>query len=492
VFDYHALLPEFILGGTLLVVLGVDLAVAPRHRWLAGAAGIVGLLAAAVPLLTLAGSRAAGPRAMFGGSYVVDDFALVLKGLFLVAGAIVLLASVSYLRRDRYYQGEYYFLVIASIAGAVVMASSRDLITMFIGLELVSGPAFLLAGWRKGDLRSNEAALKFFLIGVLSSALLLFGMSLVYGTTGETTFAAIRRATPVVQGESAFVLGVLFVLVGFGFKVAAVPFHFWAPDTYQGAPLPVAAYLSVGSKGAGFVGLLTVCYTAFAGARDIWGPALWILAALTMTLGNLTALRQSNVVRLLGYSSIAHAGFMLAPFGMAAAFNGAALQDAFFGSLTYLLVYAFMNLGAFAVVIAIAERTGSGEIDDWAGLARSAPGLASLLGVFFFSLAGIPPLAGWFAKFVMFKAVLGDPGNPWGIALAVVAALNAVVSLFFYARVLKVAFMDPAPEALPAGAPVSPPLAAALAVTAAVVLAAGFYPQMIAFFGEAARSLALP
>jgi len=497
VFDYHALLPEFILGATLLVVLGVDLVVAPRRRWLAGVAGIAGLLAAVVPLLTLANcerlsSCSPGAREMFGGSYVVDDFALVLKGLFLVAGAIVLLASMGYLRRDRYYEGEYYFLVLASIAGAVVMASSRDLITMFIGLELVSAPAFLLAGWRKGDLRSNEAALKFFLIGVLSSAILLFGMSLVYGTTGESTFAGIAAATAAVEGEPAFVLGVLFVLVGFGFKVAAVPFHFWAPDTYQGAPLPVAAYLSVGSKGAGFVGLLTICYSAFAGARDVWGPALWVLAVLTMTLGNLTALRQSNVVRLLGYSSVAHAGFILAPFAMAAAFDGAALQDAFFGSLTYLAVYAFMNLGAFAAVIAIAERTGSREIDDWAGLARHAPALATLLGVFFFSLAGIPPLAGWFAKFVMFKAVLGGGGNPWGVALAVVAAVNAVVALFFYARVLKVAFMDPAPEVPPEGAPLAPPLAAALVVTLLVVLASGVYPQLLAFFTEAARGLALP
>jgi NADH-quinone oxidoreductase subunit N len=490
VFDYHALLPEIILGATLLVVLGVDLAVAPRRRWLAGAAGIVGLLAAAVPLLTLA--WAGGTREMFGGSYVVDDFALVLKGLFLVAGAIVLLASVGYLRGDRYYEGEYYFLVLASIAGAVIMASSRDLITMFIGLELVSGPAFLLAGWRKGDLRSNEAALKFFLIGVLSSAILLFGMSLVYGTTGESTFAGIAAATAAVEGSSAFGLGVLFILVGFGFKVAAVPFHFWAPDTYQGAPLPVAAYLSVGSKGAGFVGLLTICYSAFAGARDIWGPALWVLAILSMTLGNLTALRQNNVVRLLGYSSVAHAGFILAPFAMAGAFEGAALQDAFFASLTYLLVYAFMNLGAFAAVIAVAARTGSAEVDDWAGLGRYSPVLATLLGVFFFALAGIPPLAGWFAKFVMFKAVLGDGGGGWGVALAVVAAVNAVIALFFYARVLKVAFMDPAPEVLPEGASVSRPLAAALAITAAVTLAAGFYPQMLAFFGEAARALALP
>jgi NADH-quinone oxidoreductase subunit N len=498
VFDYHALLPELILGATLLAVLAVDLLVPPRLRWLAGALGVAGLLGAVVPLVTLANCErltgcASGARYLFGGSYVVDDFALVLKGLFLVAGALVLLASVGYLRRGRYYEGEYYFLVLASITGAVVMASARDLITMFIGLELVSGPAFLLAGWRKGDTRSNEAALKFFLIGVLSSAILLFGMSLVYGTTGEYTFAGIREATTGgLAGEPAFVVGALLVLVGFAFKIAAVPFHFWAPDTYEGSPLPVAAYLSVGSKGAGFAGLLSICYFAFAGAREVWGPALWALAALTMTLGTFTALRQTNVVRLLGYSSVAHAGFILVPFAMASAFDGLALQDAFFGSLTYLLIYAFMNLGAFAAVIAIAERTGSREIDDWAGLGRYSPALATLLGVFLFSLAGIPPLAGWFAKFVMFRAVLGDAGNGWGIALAVVAAVNAVVALFFYARVLKVAFMDPAPDPLPQGPSLSRPLAVVLAITALVVLAAGFYPQLLAFFGDAVRELALP
>ncbi len=500
-FDYHALLPEFILGATLLVVLGVDLVVGPARRYLAGVAGLVGLVAAALPLVTLANCEAlfaceAGTRTMFGGSYVVDDFALVLKGLFLVGGALVLLMSVDYLRRDRYYEGEYYFLVLASVLGAVIMASSRDLITLFIAVELVSAPAFLLAGWRKGDLRSNEASLKFFLLGVLSSAILAFGMSLVYGTTGQLSFAGIAASPVSGAGEAAFVLGVLFVLVGLSFKIAAVPFHFWAPDTYEGAPLPVAAYLSVGSKGAGFVGLFTICYMAFAGARDIWGPALWVLAALTMTVANLTALRQTNVVRLLGYSSVAHAGFILVPFAMAAAFRGEALGDAFFGSLTYLLIYAFMNLGAFAAVIAIAGRTGSAEIDDWAGLARYAPGLATLLGVFFFSLAGIPPLAGWFAKFVMFRAVLGDGGNVWGVMLAVIAAVNAVVALWYYARVLKVAFMDPVPEAAPAReveTRVPAPLAAALVVTLAVTLAAGFYPQMLAFFGEAARSLvALP
>lgn len=499
-FDYHALLPEFILGATLLVVLAVDMAVAPARRYLAGVVGIVGVVAAGLPLITLAKCEAlfgcaSDTRVMFGGSYVVDDFAIVLKGLFLVAALIVLLLSVDYLRRDRYYQGEYYFLVLASVLGAVIMASSRDLITLFIAIELVSAPAFLLAGWRKGDLRSNEASLKFFLIGVLSSAVLLFGMSLVYGTTGQLTFSGIA-ASPIARGgEAAFVVGVLFVLVGLGFKIAAVPFHFWAPDTYQGAPLPVAAYLSVGSKGAGFVGLLTVCYVAFAGARDVWGPALWILAALTMTVANLTALRQTNIVRLLGYSSVAHAGFILVPFAMAAAFEGPALSDAFFGSLTYLLVYAFMNLGAFAVVIAIAARTGSGEIDDWAGLARYSPGLATLLAVFFFSLAGIPPLAGWFAKFVMFRAVLGDSGNAWGVILAVIAAVNAVVALWYYARVLKVVAMDPVPEDQPARAVesrVPAPLALALVACVVITLAGGFYPQIFAFFGEVGRTLALP
>ena len=500
-FDYHAIAPELIIGATLLAVIATDLLAPEGRKYLAGVVGLVGLAAAAIPLLTLAtcGELAtcseAGPRVMFGGSYVVDDFALVLKALFIVTGVVTLLLSVGYIEEDRYYQGEFYFLVLASVAGAVVMASSRDLITLFVGLELVSGPAFLLSGWRKGDVRSNEAALKFFLIGVLSAAILLFGMSLVYGMTGALTFEGIREASVAVADEPAFVLGVVFVLVGFGFKISAVPFHFWAPDTYQGAPTPVAAYLSVGSKAAGFVGLLTVCYLAFAEVADVWGPALWLLAALTMTLGNVTALRQTNVVRLLGYSSIAHAGFILVPFAMAAEFDAAGLEEAFFASVTYILVYAFMNLGAFGAVIAAAAKSGSGEIDDWAGMGRYAPGVAALLGLFFFSLAGIPPLAGWFAKFVMFKAVLGVASNPWAVSLAVIAAVNAVIALYYYARVIKTVFMDPVPVTAPADEaatrPVSRPLALALGLTAVVVVVTGFLPQVLAFFGEAAKALAL-
>ncbi len=375
------------------------------------------------------------------------------------------------------------------------LASSRDLLTLFIGLEVVSGPAFLMAGWRKGDVRSNEAALKYFITGVLAATILVFGMSLVYGATGALTFEGIRNATAGtgLGDEPVFVLGVLFVLVGFGFKVSAVPFHFWAPDTYQGAPTPVAAYVSVGSKAAGFVGLLSLCYLAFGEVRDLWGPALWILAALSMTVGNLTALRQTNIVRLLGFSSVAQGGFILVPFAMAASLDSFGLQDAFFASVTYMLIYAFMNLGAFAVVIAGARRTGSGEIDDWAGLSTYSPGIAGLLAIFFLSLAGIPPLAGWFAKLVMFKAVLTDVTNPWAIVLASIAAVNAVIGFFYFARVVKSAWFDPVPETVPAGTapvrPMAPSLALALGITVIAVIAVGIYPPLLAFFGEATEAL---
>ena len=501
-FDYHAIAPELILGGTLLLVVAIDLIVGDDRKYLAGVVGLVGLVAAAFPLLTLAvcddlsGCADTGTRVLFGGSYVVDEFALVLKGLFILTGAISLLLSVGYIESDDYYQGEFYYLVLASVTGAVVMASARDLVTLFVALELVSAPAFLLAGWRKGDARSNEAALKFFLIGVLSAAILLFGMSLVYGLTGELTFAGIADAVTSLGlvDEPAFVLGVIFVLVGLAFKISAVPFHFWAPDTYQGAPTPVAAYLSVGSKAAGFVGLLVLCYQAFGPAAEIWGPILWVLAALSMTVGNLVALRQTNIVRLLGYSSVAQGGFILVPFAMAASYDSVGLEDAFFASVTYVLVYAFMNLGAFAVVIAAAARSGSGEVDGWAGLARYAPGLAVFVGIFFFSLAGIPPLAGWFAKFVMFRAVIGAFDSTWAVVLAVIAAVNAVIALFYYARVVKAAFMDPVPEGAPIeeyDRPVAPSLSLALGVTAFAVVVAGFFPQILAFFGDASRALAL-
>ncbi len=278
-------------------------------------------------------------------------------------------------------------------------------------------------------------------------------------------------------------------LLGFGFKIAAVPFHFWTPDTYEGAPAPVTAYLSVVSKAAGFVGMLVISYSAFADLRNIWGPALWILAALSMTLGNLTALRQNNIIRMLGYSSIAQGGFILAPFGAAVAsgITGPQLEEAFFATVTYLLIYAFMNLGAFAVVIAGSKRIGSAEISDWGGLYQYAPGLAGLTLVFFLSLAGVPPLAGWFAKFVMFRSLI-IPGSNWTIALAIIAAVNSVIGFVYYSRVVKAAWFDPVPEDVLSGEAredtVSPSLGLALAISAVGVIVVGFFPGILSSLGE--------
>jgi NADH-quinone oxidoreductase subunit N len=281
------------------------------------------------------------------------------------------------------------------------------------------------------------------------------------------------------------------MIVGFAFKISAVPFHFWAPDTYEGAPTPITAYLSVNSKAAGFVAMLLVMYLALPGLSEIWAPALWLLAALSMTIGNLSALRQTNIVRLLAYSSIAQAGFMLVPFA-AAATSGADLEEAFAATVIYLVIYAVMNLGAFASIIAGARITQSGELGAWAGLGKVEPRIGILMAVFFFSLAGIPPLAGWFAKFIMFRSVMGG-GVSATLALAVIASVNAVIALFYYAKVVKSVWLDD-PQGAFAGDPTSPPagsLRLALGISVALTVVVGFYPALTTFVGEASRVIAI-
>ena len=487
--DYLALAPELVIVGTLLVVFTLDMVLTrPKKFWIATAA-VAGTALAAIPLVIL--GVQGETRSMFDGSYVVDEFALVLKGLFIVAAYLVLLMSHHYIESERYYQGEYYFLLLASVLGSLVMASSRDLIILFIGLELTTAPLFLLTGWRKGDSKSNEASLKYFILGVLSTAILLYGMSFLYGLTGEITFSGSAEATAGRGDEPAMVMAILFVIVGFGFKIAAVPFHFWAPDTYEGAPTPITAYLSVNSKIAGFVALLLMLYIALPGVSEVWAPALWILAALSMTVGNLSALRQTNIVRLLAYSSVAQAGFMLVPFA-AAAVVGADLEEAFAATVVYLAIYAVMNLGAFAVVIAGARKTRSGELSAWAGLAQVDSRLGVLVAVFFFSLAGIPPLAGWFAKFAMFRSVM-IAGGTTTVVLAVIAAVNAVIALYYYAKVVKTVWVDDPTgefvEDVEAAPAVS--LRLALGVSLALTVAIGFFPALVTFVGDASRVIAV-
>lgn len=485
--DYLAIAPELIIVGALLLVLTLDLFLPRPLKFWTATVAVAGSALAMLPLGALA--VRGETVTMFDGSYVVDEFALVLKGLFLVAGYIVFLMSHHYIESDRYYQGEYYLLLLTSLLGSLVMASARDLIVLFIGLEVVTGPLYVLTGWRKGDVKSNEASMKYFILGVLSTAILLFGMSLLFGVTGEVGFSEIAQATQGMGDAPVLVMAILFMMVGFGFKVSAVPFHFWAPDTYEGAPTPITAYLSVNSKAAGFVAMLIVMYQALPALSGTWAPILWLLAALSMTVGNLSALRQSNIVRLLAYSSIAQAGFMLVPFA-AAAVAGVDLETAFGATLIYLVIYAVMNLGAFGVVIAGARKTRSGEIDRWAGLARVDTTLALLTAIFFFSLAGIPPLAGWFAKFEMFRSVMiADTAT---VALAVIAAVNAVISLYYYARVIKAVWLDEPTgdfasdaDAAPAGS-----LRLALGVVVALTIAIGVYPSLATFVRDAAQVLA--
>jgi len=484
--DYLALSPELIVVATMVTVLALDLILPRAKKYWTATVAVAGTALALVPLAVLALDGEV--RSMFDGSYVVDEFALVLKSLFLVAAYIVFLMSHNYIESDRYYQGEYYFLLLASVLGTLVMASSRDLITLFIGIELVTGPLYMLSGWRKGDVKSNEASMKYFIVGILSTAILLYGMSFLYGLTGEITFSGLAEATAGMADEPALIMAVLFMIVGFGFKVSAVPFHFWAPDTYEGAPTPITAYLSVNSKAAGFVAMLLVMYLALPDVAEVWAPALWLLAALSMTIANLAALRQTNIVRLLAYSSVAQAGFMLVPFA-AAGVAGADLKEAFAATVIYLVIYAVMNLGAFAVVIAGARKTRSGEISAWSGLAGVDPKLGVLVAVFFFSLAGIPPLAGWFAKFAMFRSVM-IAGGTATVVLAVIAAVNAVIALYYYAKVVKSVWLDDpigefADDVEPVGS-----LGLALGITVVLTVVIGFFPAFATFAGEAARVIA--
>ncbi|CAN5458535.1 NADH-quinone oxidoreductase subunit N [soil metagenome] len=468
--DYHAFAPEIVLTATLVLVLLLDLVAEERARWATSSVAGIGLLASVVPVITLAVDG--GERVLFGGAYVVDDFALVLKALFLLAGYVTILISTDYIADGDYYEGEYYFMLLSSLLGMTVMASSRDLLSIFVALELLSIPAYLLAGWRKRDLRGNEASLKYYLLGVFATAVMLYGMSLVFGVAGTTLLTGIGDELARDSNDIPLVaVGIVFIVVGFGFKVSAVPFHTWAPDTYEGAPTPITAFLSVASKTAGFVALLQLVFVGFLGREDVWGPMFWVLAALTMTVGNLVALRQTNLVRLLAYSSVAQAGYMLVPFAVAGDLDagpGTALEAV----VAYLIIYAAMNLGAFAVVMAVARKTRSGEIASYGGLFEYAPGLAVLMSVFLFALAGIPPLGGWLAKFVIFRAVL-EAGTPAAIVLGIIAAVNSVVALFYYASIAREMWMRPVPDGDRTPVHVTPSLTAALGLAAVATIVMG-------------------
>ena len=333
--DYHAIAPEIVLAAGICLIILVDLFVSESKRWVtASLTGFV-MLGALLPVVTLAVADA-DVRSLFDGRYVIDEFALTLKALFLIAGYVVVLLSQNHVEEGDYHRGEYYTLLLTSVTGMVMMASSRDLVSIFVALEFLSIPAYMLAAWRKRDRKSNEAGVKYYLLGVFASAVMLYGMSLLYGVTGSTRLSDIgAQLTGKGELSGVEVLAVVFVIVGFAFKVSAVPFHTWAPDTYEGAPTPITAFLSVASKAAGFVALVTILYVGVPEAKDVWQPFLWVLSALTMTVGNLLALRQSNIVRMLAYSSISQGGFILMPLAVAGV--GDAAEPALRAVVVYLL-----------------------------------------------------------------------------------------------------------------------------------------------------------
>ena len=474
--DWHAVAPELILLGFGALLTLLDAIFLERGRKMTSALAGIALLVTMVPIITLAIDGA--DRSMFGGAYVVDNFALIMKALFLLSGYVVVLLSTNYIAEGDYWENEYYSMLLASILGMIVMSSARDLITIFVALELLSIPAYLMATWRKRDLKSNEAGLKYYLMGVFASAIMLYGMSLLYGIAGSTLLADIGAAVDANGDTSVAALAVVFVIAGFAFKVSAVPFHTWAPDTYEGAPTPVTAFLAVASKAAGFVALVQLIFIAFPTADEVYEPLMWILAAASMTVGNLIALRQTNMVRMMAYSGIASAGYIMAPLAIAGGEGNPYGDDALRAVVTYLVIYAAMNLGVFGVIMAIARKTRSAEISSYAGLFQYAPGLAVAMTIFLMALAGIPPLGGWWAKFVVFRALI-NAGETWGYVLAVVAAVNSVVALYYYLSVLRTMWADDAPDGdlTPIRIPAS--LLGAVGLTAFATIAFGVWPALV-------------
>ncbi|MET9774290.1 NADH-quinone oxidoreductase subunit N [Streptomyces sp. NPDC006367] len=486
--DWLAIAPPTLVAVVGLVVLVADLFVGDARKPLLGWIAVAGLAAAALALLPLAGDD----RSTFCltghtdvCSYTADTFALAIQFLVLGGALLAALLSVTALKdADRGLpEGEYWFLLLSSAAGAALLPASRDLATLVVALEVASLPAFALVGLRHGDRRSSEAALKFFLSSVTATAVSLLGISFLYASTGTLHLTRIADRIQHVDGQLTTLTqtGVVLTLVGFAFKTAAVPFHFWVPDTYVGAPLPVAAYLSVVGKAVGFSGLILVTVVALPSYADAWGPALAVLAALTMTAGNAGALRQRtaraySAVRLLAWSSVGQAGYLLVP--IAAAGYSDDPERPIGSTVAYALMYAAVNLGAFAVAALVGRTKTLNRVADYRGLYASRPLTALLLAFFLLCLAGLPPgVIGLFAKVTVFSAAV-DAGLGW---LAVVMAVNVVVALFYYLQWTALLFRAPedgtaARHRLPA------PLTAAITATALVAVALSGAPQLILRF----------
>lgn len=418
---------------------------------------------------------------VFEGLLQMDAFAGLFKLVFLAVALYVVLASIKYVE-GRKHVAEYYTLIMLATVGMMVVASSMELITLFVGIELTTIASFALVGFKKEDKRSAEASTKYFVIGALSSAITLYGISLLYGATGTTSFSEIGAVAGDLSGmEPVVLMSTVMLVAGFGFKVAAVPFHMWAPDVYEGAPTPVTALLAAGSKKMGFIALFKIFLIGLLAIKADWEIAIGVLAVLTMTVGNILAISQTNMKRMLAYSSIAQAGYILIVLPIATDY-------ALAGGIFHAITHAFMKGGAFVIVASLSVTALGERLADYKGLHKRAPYLALALGLLMLSLAGIPPLAGFASKFVLFSSAVDAsivPGSGWLVWLAVAGVLNSALSLYYYARVVKYMYMEEGPKS-----PVNIPRTMALAVfiTVAATVIIGLFPDpVIDACQEAAR-----
>ncbi len=469
--NFSAVYPEIILTSFSLTILLLQSFWKTRFKNYYGYVSLIGVLAAIAVVFSSPSSFAMrSVEYSFNGMWVVDNYCRFFKLIFLLGTGLTILISIKYLENEAMQHGEYYALILFATIGMMIMASGAELITIFLGLELMSLSLYVLAGYTRMRMISNEAALKYFLLGSYATGFLLYGIALIYGTTGTTGIVAISKfiAAGGLQ-RPILVMGMALLVIGFGFKTALVPFHMWTPDVYEGAPAPITAFMSAGPKAAAFAAFVRIFMEALPSLQGHWTGLIWIMAALTMSVGNVIALVQDNIKRMLAYSSIAHAGYVLVAFLSAGELGITSI-------LYYMLAYTFMNIGAFAVITVLAGR---GEerihIQDYRGLGYKHPVAAIAMSLFLFSLAGIPPTGGFMGKFYIFSAAVKEGY----VGLAIIGVINSVVSVYYYLRVTVAMYMQDSVAPMERQMPAlvfSPALVLAICISAYGVLSLGLFP----------------
>jgi NADH-quinone oxidoreductase subunit N len=475
--NISVILPIIILSAFGIAIMVAEPFVGRSNSTRLGWLGLIGVVAALFALFPMADNRGQ----WYSNLWIVDDYNVFFHVVFLLVAAITILTSLDFLARERINHAEYYALLLFATAGMLMMSGSNELMMVFIGLEVLSIATYVLAGFRRTDLKSNESALKYFLLGSFSSAFFLYGVALIFGATGSTNLIGIAEAMRSADIQISLVyLAAALMLIALCFKVAVAPFHIWTPDVYEGAPTPITGFMSVGPKAAGFAVLLRVFMTAFPAIQDRWLTVIWMIAALTMILGNIIAVTQTNIKRMLAYSSIAHAGYITVAFASGS-------QRGISAALFYTLAYTVTNLGAFAIVTILSRSEDKlTNISDYAGLAEKRPGLAALLSLFLLSLAGVPGTAGFAGKFFIFRSAV-ESGLLW---LTVIGVVTTVVSFYYYLYIIVQMYMR-APAEDFADLRLTGSLKLALFIAAVGVLYLGILPTRILEWSASAALTAL-